>query len=218
MHCERFKNLFSDPIEPRPTTSRSGEYFSETDLEWALRKLECSDHKIGQCVNAIGTLRRALTLIKETLQEQSDMTVAMTDELMCFKSWHVNFMRENDGDVTSFLLAQAFTKRVWNQHALDYCDIENMHARFKKDLDDDRSEEDQNYRKGKDNGTLNVSYKVDSKDIPTLQANKALKGQIFDDWYQIFYAKMSQAQVSKLMEENFVVCCVLFLRSVVHTV
>ena len=81
------------------------------------------------------------------------------------------------------------------------CRTKNKHVRF---TEEDSPIEEKIGRKEQGQGTLNVLYKVESKDIPMLQANKALKGQIFDDWYQIFYAKMSQAQVSELMDETFV--------------
>eukprot|EP00957_Ditylum_brightwellii_P152850 11634252-Ditylum_brightwellii.AAC.1 len=47
--------------------------------------------------------------------------------------------------------------------------------------------------KTKDDG-INVSYKVETKEIPKLPASKSLKGEIFDEWHKIFYVKMCQAK------------------------
>eukprot|EP00957_Ditylum_brightwellii_P162065 12338492-Ditylum_brightwellii.AAC.1 len=41
---------------------------------------------------------------------------------------------------------------------------------------------------------ITVSYKVETKKIPKLPANKSLKGSIFDEWHGIFYVKMCQAK------------------------
>eukprot|EP00957_Ditylum_brightwellii_P003288 249666-Ditylum_brightwellii.AAC.1 len=47
--------------------------------------------------------------------------------------------------------------------------------------------------KSKDDG-INVSYKVETKEIPKLPANKLLKEKIFDKWHGNFYVKMCQAK------------------------
>ena len=36
-----------------------------------------------------------------------------------------------------------------------------------------------------------------------LPAGKSLKGKIFNDWHTNFLAKMSQARIDKILDENF---------------
>eukprot|EP00957_Ditylum_brightwellii_P102891 7842095-Ditylum_brightwellii.AAC.1 len=51
---------------------------------------------------------------------------------------------------------------------------------------------------------LNVSYKVETKEIPKLPLNKSLKGKLFDKWQGNFYVKMCQAKVDDILEEDCV--------------
>ena len=55
--------------------------------------------------------------------------------------------------------------------------------------------------KGSGNDGINVLYKVETKKIPVLPANKIFKGEIFDEWHSIFYVKMCQAKVSNVLEK-----------------
>ena len=48
-------------------------------------------------------------------------------------------------------------------------------------------------------GGLNISYKVETKDIPKLPAEKSLQGKIFDNWHASFYTKMCQANIEDIM-------------------
>ena len=45
---------------------------------------------------------------------------------------------------------------------------------------------------------------METKEIPKLPANKAIKGKIFDDWQATFLVKMSQAKVDDIMEDSYV--------------
>ena len=54
------------------------------------------------------------------------------------------------------------------------------------------------------NNALNVSYKVDTREIPKLPANKALEGCIFNDWQVAFHAKICQVKVADILEPDFV--------------
>ena len=51
---------------------------------------------------------------------------------------------------------------------------------------------------------LNVSYKVESKEIPRLPAGKLLKGKIFNDWHTNFLAKISLAKINDILDKFFV--------------
>ena len=52
-------------------------------------------------------------------------------------------------------------------------------------------------------GGLNISYKVETKDIPKLPAEKSLRGKIFDDWHTSFYTKMCQANINDIMQKDY---------------
>eukprot|EP00957_Ditylum_brightwellii_P005228 399311-Ditylum_brightwellii.AAC.1 len=47
---------------------------------------------------------------------------------------------------------------------------------------------------GKREEGINVSYKVETKEIPKLPANNLLRGKVFDGWHASFYMKMCQAK------------------------
>eukprot|EP00957_Ditylum_brightwellii_P107675 8214499-Ditylum_brightwellii.AAC.2 len=46
----------------------------------------------------------------------------------------------------------------------------------------------------KPESSLNISYKVETREIPKLPPNKSLKGKLLDEWQGIFYVKMCQAK------------------------
>eukprot|EP00957_Ditylum_brightwellii_P008942 676750-Ditylum_brightwellii.AAC.1 len=50
---------------------------------------------------------------------------------------------------------------------------------------------------------LNVSYKVETRDIPKLPPYKSLKGKIFDNWHSYFYVKMCQAKLGDMLAEGY---------------
>ena len=50
---------------------------------------------------------------------------------------------------------------------------------------------------------LNISYKVEPKDVPKLPKGN-LKGRMFDEWHTTFLAKMSQARISDIMIDTYV--------------
>eukprot|EP00957_Ditylum_brightwellii_P182826 13926397-Ditylum_brightwellii.AAC.1 len=51
---------------------------------------------------------------------------------------------------------------------------------------------------------LNVSYKVETKEILKLLPNKSLQGKLFDEWQGSFYVKMCQVKVDDILEEDYV--------------
>ena len=94
---------------------------------------------------------------------------AMADELLLFQAWYKNDnYTEKEKD-----LKEAFTKEVWNEWICNGSSSASLNLgqgilyavkEVTKDFDG-----------------LNVSYKVESRDIPKLPTGKNLKGKIFDE-------------------------------------
>ena len=111
-----------------------------------------------------------------------------------FQAWYRKF-RETDKETD---LKKAFTIEVWDE----WLQSGSSSVPGSLNLGQGVSNAVQDLTKNFDG--LNVSYKVESKEIPKLPWGKSLKGKIFDEWHTNFLAKMSQARIDDIMEENFV--------------
>ena len=158
-----------------------------TDLEHILRTLEYDEEDMKKVVNSVGTIRKLLTVKRETLERELGGVTA--DEICEVKKWYIEFRNSK----SSLSVKQAFTLENWDGWVL----------RNSSDEGSVKSTMDPMKRITKEFDGLNISYKVESKEIPRLPAGKSLKGKIFDDWHTNFVAKMSQARIDEILEENF---------------
>ena len=146
-------------------------------------------------INTIGSLRRIITITKETLEINSGMNAGMIDELMCFKEWYIAW-RSTDMSITTDI-KEVFTESEWESFIM---------TKAQECAEPEDVKEEPGVASGllnkKEEG-LNISYKVESKDIPKLPANKSLRGRIFDDWHAAFYVKMCQAKLRDILEDGF---------------
>ena len=94
-------------------------------------------------------------------------------------------------------VAEEFTEEAWDEWF-----IENRAktSRIKIEEEDPPSSTQES---AKNLEGLNISYKVEPKDVPKLPKGN-LKGRIFDEWHTTFLAKMSQARISDIMMDTFV--------------
>eukprot|EP00957_Ditylum_brightwellii_P013978 1054957-Ditylum_brightwellii.AAC.1 len=56
--------------------------------------------------------------------------------------------------------------------------------------------------KGSGNDGINILYKVETKEIPVLLANKTLKGKIFDEWHKIVMQKCIRPRLATCWKKD----------------
>jgi len=167
-------------------------------------KLLCdTTEEAGQVRSVIGNMRRVLLLKSESL-EKTSISPVLIDELMLLKEWYTDWKRTEEAELKS--VSDVLTIKVWE----DFCLSKSQEEIERKEQE--RVEEVQIKKEaaldtarlsvGEKKEGLNVSYKVETKEIPKLPPNKSLKGKLFDDWHASFYVKMCQAQLDDILEEG----------------
>ena len=179
-----------------------------SDLAKVLDVLGCSQEEQRILTAEIGTLRRLRVLKKETLSRVDGIGVGIVDEIMYVKDWYLQW--KNSGLDTIETIEEAFTERKWDEYIEEVLDQEQKKKDKFEELDlKIKTEELAAATSGgsvntqRDSG-VNVSYKVEAKEIPKLPPNKTLRGQTFDDWHVNFYAKMCQARVDSILRKGYV--------------
>ena len=136
----------------------------------------------------IGTLRRLMIIKRKTLEEKLGM---LANELMGVIEWYRVFIKNESEQENPIPLKEEFMAETLDKWISESSSDENLNTDPVKLIT-------------KEFDGLNVSYKVESKEIPRLPAGKLLKGKIFDNWHTNFLAKMSQARINDILDENFV--------------
>ena len=136
-------------------------------------------------------LQRLMTLERPTLEEKLGI---LADELMEVKEWYRAFIKNESVQENPIPLREATTAEAWDKWINEISSDENVNLKSVTEPVKEITKEFDG---------LNVSYKVESKEIPRLPAGKLLKGKIFDDWHTNFFAKVSQARIDKILNENF---------------
>ena len=112
-------------------------------------------------------------------------------------------------DATSKSIEEVFTQALWDEFLYEREKAMYEAAEKRRQVKEEEEAEEAKppaaakITKNKDDG-INVSYKVETKEIPKLPANKSLKGKIFDEWHGNFYVKMCQAKVADILNKNYV--------------
>eukprot|EP00957_Ditylum_brightwellii_P194685 14830260-Ditylum_brightwellii.AAC.1 len=102
-------------------------------------------------------------------------------------------------DATSKSIVEVFTQALWDEFLYETEKVMYKAAEKRRQVKEVEEAEEAKppvaakTTKTKDYG-INVSYKVEIKEIPKLPANKSLKGKIFNKWHGNFYVKMCQAK------------------------
>ena len=176
-----------------------------TELEKVL-KVVCDTHDEAKTVaKVIGSIRRVLILKRETL-EKTAISPVMIDELMLLREWYTEWKLTDE--LTEKEVSEALTEELWEDFLLEKSQEETVRKA------EERAEQVQMKREAarehikvdiseKEDG-INVSYKVGTKEIPKLPANKSLRGKVFDDWHASFYVKMCQAKLDDILSEDYV--------------
>lgn len=163
-----------------------------------------------EATKAIGSLRRVMMIKRKTLLEDAKLEPGIVDEIMCFKDWYMSW-RETGG--SDLLIEESFTEEVWESFIMQkYNDEKEKQEALKKEARKGGKEKQGSTTsqvdfaaKEENNKGLNVSYRVETKEIPKLPPNKSLKGKIFDDWHSSFCVKMCRAKLNDLLAEGFIV-------------
>jgi hypothetical protein len=127
---------------------------------------------------------------------------------MALKEWYGEWTA-NMGTATE-TINEVFTEELWDEFldkkAAKAREIKEEASRLKLEESRIKFEESDDSVKvvSKEASSLNVSYKVETKEIPKLPANKSLKGKIFDEWQGNFYVKMCQAKVDDILGDAYI--------------
>eukprot|EP00957_Ditylum_brightwellii_P142677 10871220-Ditylum_brightwellii.AAC.1 len=175
-------------------------------LDKVLSEIGYEEDKKKIVKEKVGMMRQFKTLMKETLKESGVMNSGMIDELMTLKEWYL--FRFANMDATSKSIKEVFTHSLLYKFLLErekaiYKAAEKRRHVKEEEAEEAKPPEAAKTTKTKDDG-INVSYKVETKEIPKSPANKSLKGKIFDEWHGNFYVKMCQAKVADILEKNYV--------------
>eukprot|EP00957_Ditylum_brightwellii_P158613 12072824-Ditylum_brightwellii.AAC.1 len=161
----------------------------------------------------IGTMQRVKLINKDTILLHSQMSPGMIDKIMYLKKWYIEWISEGGKELG---IKTDFTKEVWDQFIIEQFKQKEEQEKEERAALALKEEEgaEQKFSPRKtvalapmttNNRGLNVSYKVDMREIPKLPAHKALKGKIFDNWHSSFYVKMYQAKLTDLLSEGYTV-------------
>ena len=164
------------------------------ELKTILTVMGYTEEESEITINTVGSLRRVITITRDTLKANSEMNAGMIDELMCFKEWYTVW-RSTDVSKTVGI-TEVFTESEWDSFIMDKAQepAETVDVKEEPGVASESIKKDEG---------LNISYKVESKDIPKLPANKSLRGRIFDDWHASFYVKMCQAKLRDILEDGY---------------
>eukprot|EP00957_Ditylum_brightwellii_P205702 15345032-Ditylum_brightwellii.AAC.2 len=94
------------------------------------------------------------------------------------------------------MIKEVFTEEVWDEFlakkAANATEMREEVSRLKLEESRIKFEESNDSIKAvsKEASSLNILYKVETKEIPKLPANKYLKGKIFDKWQGNFNVKI----------------------------
>ena len=177
-------------------------------LDHILDVLEYEDEERKAVKSAIGTMRRFLTLTKQTLLEAGGFSAGMVDEMMMVRRWYVIWHKDSQGAIGD-AIEEVFTIEMWEEFVIAQNEEEFIMKEAARIVKQEESAAPATTTTmttttmTENTSGLNVSYKVETKEIPKLPPNKALKGKPFDEWQANFYVKMCQAKVGDLLEEGY---------------
>lgn len=167
-----------------------------SELEKVLRVVCASLEESKTVSKTIVTMRRVLLLKKETL-EKAAISPVLIEELMLLKEWYMNW--KSTVESTQKEVSEVLTEEVWESFLLEKSQEENEREEEERveqvQLKREAALEHVKSNVSEKNEDINVSYKIETKEIPKLPANKSLKGKVFDDWHASFYVKMCQASL-----------------------
>eukprot|EP00957_Ditylum_brightwellii_P194908 14849019-Ditylum_brightwellii.AAC.1 len=159
------------------------------ELATILTVLEYSTEESKTVRETIGNICRIMTLTKETLELNADMSAGVIGEIMCLKDWYIQW-RKTDEVKTGVKASEVFTLEMW------------------EDFIQERAKRQENapiivkHEQGVAapaalttsiaSGGLNVSYQVETKEIPKLPVNKLHEGKVFDDWNSSFLSRCAK--------------------------
>eukprot|EP00957_Ditylum_brightwellii_P061513 4668338-Ditylum_brightwellii.AAC.2 len=168
-----------------------------TALEEILIVLEYRDEEEIAVKREIGSLRRFKSIIRYTLKEAGGFTAGMIDEMMAVKEYYIFWSAEVGESLEKEIKFKSFAETFTEEHWDDFL-LERLRAEREAEADVKVKQEivqtilSTTDVSSKETG-LNVSWKVETKEIPDLPANKTLKGKVFDKWHGNFYVTLKLA-------------------------
>ena len=169
-----------------------------SDITKVLSIMGFSKQEQQSVTSVVGTLRRVLSMKRKALEENGNISPTAIKELMLFKDWYIEWKEITKTKPEA--IEEAFTETIWENYLLEISIDEKLKLQ-KEEIKTPK--EAQESKSSPTTEGLNVSYKVETKDIPKLPAGKALKGKIFDDWHTTFHTKMCQARIEDIMEPGY---------------
>ena len=175
-----------------------------TTLAKVLSVMGYEGEELSIATTTIGSMRRVMMINRDTLLVKSNLTPGMVDKILCLKEWYMGYRKTGGKDS---LIKEEFTEDVWDTFIMQKYENEKLEAKelIKEEKELSSTHHAQTTAKEESSGGLNVSYKVETKEIPKLPPNKSLKGKIFDDWHSSFYVKMCQAKLNDILAEGYMV-------------
>eukprot|EP00957_Ditylum_brightwellii_P093577 7125728-Ditylum_brightwellii.AAC.1 len=133
------------------------------------------------------------------------MSAGVIDKIMCLKDWYIQWRKTNEVK-TGVKASEVFTLEMWEEFIQERAKRqENAPIIVKHEQGVAAPAAPAAHTTSTASRGLNMSYQVETKEIPKLPVNKLLKGKIFDDWHSSFFIKMCQAKLQDLLEDRYVI-------------
>ena len=180
-------------------------------LKEILKTMEYEESLCNEVLSVIATLRQLSALKRSSLEQKGTMNEGMMDEIMYLKKWYVGWKLTDESRTKK--IEEVFTLAKWEKYLIEQANQEFIEeAQFRATSLSTTPPSTpmagttpgtQTTKTTADLEVLNISYKVEAKEIPKLPPNKNLKGDIFNDWHSVFHAKMCQAQLGEMLKERY---------------
>eukprot|EP00957_Ditylum_brightwellii_P068460 5197806-Ditylum_brightwellii.AAC.1 len=143
--------------------------------------------------------------MRETLKEGHGMSFGMTGKIMILKDWYL--LWSANVDPTSGNIKEVSIQTLWNEFLMEREKAKHESAeKFRNSKEEEEENKVPTAKKtakaSSTNNGINTSYKVETKEFPTLMENKLMKGKCFDEWYYNLYIKMYQTKVADILKNT----------------
>ena len=128
-------------------------------LDTILTEIGYEDEEKKMAKETVGTLRRFKTITEKTLEKNKNLNSGMIDELMALKEWYLEWSASMESAANE--VEEIFTTELWDEFLLK----REEGAKQTREAKDNNGTEKV---ASKSDESLNISYKVETKEIPKL--------------------------------------------------
>ena len=147
---------------------------------------------------ALATQIASLSQLRITKEDDLRTTIGALNlslgqyaELSLFRHWYKKWKK----DPNKTTIDLDFTEDVWDDFVDDYNESSGSIAT--------PLTTSSGATVASSSASINTNFKIEAKEFPKLPKNTNLKGQVYNDWHDVFTVKLKQAGVGALLDEKF---------------